>query len=234
MAAMLRAHPASFAGVTAMLSFSKNFPASLKPVASAMHDNALRAENDAKVGLILRLTSESMDNVWSGLKKRVRSNHKPTNVYYRPARPPKDAAPLSPEDAQAKALEELFCVIVSAVDSYSLLSHTDPLNSVADRVLEDVKRLGGGNTRRAKQKAKELSKAAAVYSSERKRDPARDVALELATYFKERFGEQPFKTIATIISVAFGRNIPPTKVRSWCSPTCSKVVKTTRKKHPAK
>jgi hypothetical protein len=218
-----------------MLSFSKNFPASLHARASAMHDKALKAENDAKVGLILRLTWDSrMDNIWSRFTKRVRSNHKPTSVYYRPARVPKNAAALSLEDAQAKALEELFCVIVSSVEGHSLLSFTDPLNGVADRVLQDVGRLGGDNSRRSRGKAKKLLKAAAVYSSQGKRDPARDVALELATYFRERFGEQPFKTIATITGVAFERNIPPTRVRSWCSRTCSKAVKTTRKKHSAK
>src|SRR6516164_5897210 len=71
MSAMLRPHPASFPWSNeefAMLSFSKNFPAFLQPLASAMHDKALKAENDAKVGLILRLTSESrMDSVWNGL-----------------------------------------------------------------------------------------------------------------------------------------------------------------------
>ena len=151
-----------------MLSFSKNFPAFLQPLASAMHDKALKAENDAKVGLILRLTSESrMDSVWNGLMRRVRSNHKPTSVYYRPARPPKDAAPLSLEDAQAKALEELFRLIVSAVDGNSLLLLTEPPVGVADRLLQDADRLGGENSRRSRQKAQQLSRAAAVYSSAR-------------------------------------------------------------------
>jgi hypothetical protein len=218
-----------------MLQFSKKFPSFLQARASAMHAKAFQAENDAKVGLILRLTSDSrMDGVWSGLTKRVRSDHKPTGVFYHPARLPKNAAPLSPEDAQAKALQELFCLIVSAVDGNCLLSLTEPLVGVADRLLQDADRLGGENSRRSRQKAQQLSKAAAVYSSQRKRDPVRDAALELAAYFEERFDEQPFKTIATITSVAFERNITMTSVRSWCSRTCSKVVKTTRKKHSAK
>jgi hypothetical protein len=218
-----------------MLHFSEKFPPSVKARALTMYAKALQAENDTKVGLILRLTSESrMDRVWSGLTKRVRSNHKPTSVFFRPARLPKNAAPLSPEDAPAKALEELFCLIVSAVDGNSLLSLTEPLVGVAGRLLQDADRLGAENSRRSRQRARQLSKAAAVYSSQRKRDPIRDAALELAAYFEERFDELPFKTIATITSVAFERKIPATAVRSWCSFTCSKVVKTTRKKQSAK
>jgi hypothetical protein len=198
-----------------MLAFSSKFPATLQRPASLLHTKADYSGDLEKASLIARLTADSrMDAVWNELTKHRRSNHKPSSGFFRPAIPPSHAAAMSAEDAQTKALEELFYSIVIALERSRHLS-TDPVVDVADLLLREADRLRGGKSRRSTSKASRLSKAAKIYTSQSKPDPVRDVAIELATYLKGRFGHPMYETTATIVSVALEKKVTKPMVRDW-------------------
>jgi hypothetical protein len=200
-----------------MLAFSSKFPAALQRTASLLHTKADYSGNLEKAALIARLTADSrMDPVWNELTKRKRSNHKPTSAFFYPASPPPEAPALSTGPAQTKALEELFYSIVIAVECSRHLS-TDPVVGVADLLLEEACRLQSGISRRLRSKASQLSNAAKIYSTARKANPAQEVALELAAYFEERFGDPMYGTTATIVSVALEKKVTRRMVRNWYS-----------------
>jgi hypothetical protein len=198
-----------------MLAFSSKFPATLQRTASLLHTRADYSGNLEKASLIARLTADSrMDPVWNELTKRARIDHKPGSEFSHPALPPPKAAVISARDAQTKALEELFRVVVSTVDCYGVLS-TDPVVDVADLLLQEADRLRGGKSRRSERDASRLSRAAEIYSAVRKADPAQEVALEFATYLKERFDNPMYETTATIVSVALEKKVTKAMVRNW-------------------
>jgi hypothetical protein len=207
-----------------MLVFSSKFPAFLQKTTSAMHAKASQVGNIRKVLLIERLASDKrMDAVWTELTKRERSNHKPTTRFFRRAIPPAKAPAMPAELAQAKALEELFYLIVIEVERSRDLS-TDPVPGVADLLLQEAGRLQCDKSSRSKSGARQLSRAAKVISSARKANPAREVALGLAAYFEERFGDLTYRITAadpmygitaTIVTVALEVNVTKAMVRNW-------------------
>jgi hypothetical protein len=205
-----------------MLAFSSKFPATLQRTASLLHTKADYSGNLEKASLIARLTADSrMDPMWNELTKHARSDHKPKPKFFRPALPPPHAAAMSAEDAQTKALEELFYSIVIAVECSRHLS-TDPVVDVADLLLQEADRLQGGKSRRSERDASRLSRAAEIYSTVRKADPAQEVALELATYLKGRFDNPMYETTATIVSVALEKKVTKAMVRNWYSASVRK------------
>jgi hypothetical protein len=200
-----------------MLVFSSKFPGSLRRKASLLHTKADYSGNLEKASLIARLTADNrMDPVWNELTKRVRVDHKPTSEFSHPALPPPRAATVSAEDAQTKALEELLYSIVIAVECSRHLS-TAPVVDVANLLLQEADRLQGHKSRRSERDAGRLSKAVETYSTECKADPAQEVALELATYLKKRFGNPMYETTATIVSVALEKEVTRPMVRNWYS-----------------
>ena len=135
---------------------------------------------------------------------------------------------MSAEDAQTKALEELFYSIVIALERSPHLS-TDPVVDVADLLLREADRLRGGKSRRSTSKAGWLSKAAKIYTSQSKPDPVRDVAIELATYLQGRFGVLMYDTTATMASVALENTVPQPMVKN-----CNAVSRLIALKRPAR
>jgi hypothetical protein len=218
MSAVNRPHPASFAWNTsglAVLSFSEKFPAALRSRASAMHARAVASRNTAKVSLIERLASDPrMDTVWTELNKHKRSGYQRTDKYFHPACPPEHAAASLAMDPQPVALEELFCWIVSTVECSQLLAPADDV-SVADLLLKEADSLRRTNSPRNRSDADQLSKAAAIWASREKPDPARQVANDLATCLEERFGNAMYKVTSIIASVALDQKITRKMVRSW-------------------
>lgn len=201
-----------------MLHFSKKFPPSLQRTVSLLHTEADYSSNLEKASLIARLVADSrMDVVWNELTKRMRANHKPTPGYFRAARPPAWAAAMSAEDAQTKALAELFSWIVFNVE-YCWTKDEGSL--VVDRLRRRADLLR--RTGRSAKEANVLSKAADIYESLPEPDQARGVVLELASYFEERFGDPMYGTTAAIVSVAMKQNVTRAKVRNWCSATMIK------------
>jgi hypothetical protein len=202
-----------------MLMFSSKFPTSLRRTALLMHAKADHSCNLAKTELIARLAADSrLDTVWVELTKRVRQDHKPTPEYSHPACPPKHAAAMDPEHAQAKALEELFVSIVWLVESSRALT-TQTGVRVADLLLEAADRLRANGSRQSNRDANWLAKAAQIYSSQQQSDPAREIAIGLTTYLKDRFGDKMYGTTASIVSVALETNITVAMVRNWCAST---------------
>jgi hypothetical protein len=121
---------------------------------------------------------------------------------------------MSAEDAQTKALAELFFWIVFTVE-YCRPSTKDEGSLVVDRLRQRADLLRRSSGRSAK-KANVLSKAADIYESLPRPDQARGVALELAAYFEERFGDPMYGTTAIIVSVAMQKDVTRAKVRKWC------------------
>jgi hypothetical protein len=198
-----------------MLAFSSKFPATLQRTASLLHTKADYSGNLKQASLIARLTADSrLDAAWNELTKRARSNHKPTLKFSRPASPPSYAAAMSAEEAQMKALQELFCEVVLMVEYHRPFSSLAGAR-VAHAILKEASSLRNGNSRKSKSKANQLSKAATAIVSLVQPDPAREIALELNTYFEERFRSPMYGTTAVIVSVALERNVTRAMVRNW-------------------
>jgi hypothetical protein len=205
-----------------MLSFSEKFPAALRSRALAMHARAVASRNTAKASLIERLASDPrMDTVWTELTKRVRLNYQPTAKYFYPAHPPEHAAASLAMDPQPVALEELFCWIVSTVECSQLLASADDV-PVADLLLKEADSLLRTNSRRNRSDADQLSKAAAIWASIEKPDPARQIVIDLSTYLEERFGKAMYVVTSIIANVALDQKITREMVRSWCSRSVTK------------
>jgi hypothetical protein len=204
-----------------MLVFSSKFPTSLKGTALLMHAKAVHSCNLVKAELIERLAADSrLDAVWVELTRRVRQDHRPTCEYSRPARPPDHAVAMNKEDAQATALAELFNCIIISVECCRLLpeNHSTP---IADFLRKKADRLRADGSRRSMTQANQLSRAAEICSEQPQPDSAKEIAIELATYLEARFGDKMYGTTATIVSVAWEKDITPAKVRGWCDASMS-------------
>jgi hypothetical protein len=120
----------------------------------------------------------------------------------------------------------LFNFII-AESSQALRAENSGQDRTADLLRESAYRLQANGSRRENAKANRLLEAAEIYSSQPRCDSARKVAIELAKYLEEHFGNRMYGTTATIVSVALERNVTTAAVRSWCSRPMLKLVKTT-------
>ena len=207
-----------------MLFFSKKFPTSLRSRAAQMHanavagarasithDNALFSSYTEEALLIERLASDPrMDEVWVELTKRVRSGYQRTAKYLHPAHPPKHAAASLAVDPQAVAIERLFDWIVVSVEC----SRWAPADDIPLALRKAARRLRGIDSRRNRSKADVLSKAATIFASIPKPDPARQVVIDLSTYLKQHFGNAMYGATSIIASVALDRKVTKKMVRS--------------------
>jgi hypothetical protein len=172
--------------------------------------------NQALADIVERLvTDPRMRRVWTELLRK-----KGDGSFYSPVKLPAGASKMSALDAQHRACLEIFCAAVSVMQ-HPILMHPFPsYRDLATRLRADAKALEKRTPRKTfKPLARPLTAAAESYEELAKTDISaedlREATGALTLLFAERFGPGHFRTIATIISVAFNQDVSPDDVKNW-------------------
>jgi Arm DNA-binding domain len=164
---------------------------------------------------IERLTINTrMRRVWTEiLRKKVDGS------FYSPVKLPAVASKMSALEAQHRACLEIFCAAVSVMQHPTLMQPLPSYRELAARLRADAKALEKRTPRKTfKRLAGPLTVVAKSYEELAKTDvpeDLREATIVITLLFADRFGPGHFRTIATIISVAFNRDVSADDVKNW-------------------
>ena len=172
--------------------------------------------NQPLAEMIKRLVTDSrMRRVWTEILRKQKDG-----TFYSPVKLPPGAGVMSAQDAQHRACLDIFSSSVVIMQHPILMRPLPSYREFAARLRADADALEKRTPRKKyKRLARPLTAAAESYHELAKTDlseeDVREAAITMALLFAERFGPAHFRSVATITSVAFNRNISPDDVKNW-------------------
>jgi hypothetical protein len=196
------------------LAFPDWVPAIIHDAAREMYQRA--GGNKPLADMIERLaTSPRMRRVWTEVLRKRKDGS-----FYSLVKRSAGVGGMSALDAQHRACLAIFCGAISVMQHAIVMQPFPSYRELAARLRADAhalkKRTPG---KKFKRLAGRLAAAAESYEELAKtnvsQEDVREAATTIALLFAEQFGPAHFRSVATITSVAFNRDISPDDVKNW-------------------